>query len=126
LLLVHVGVYVKWRFSQQAKQIGQPAHTINTIREDERASDVLAQKVVQIDVLLVEGTEDFRLGQILGGHRFRCQIEQLRLANHLYFGNKSVQLSLLLLFHLRVGFLLLGLLLLFIAQIFVITTEFSD
>ena len=95
-LLVHVGVQMQRILFEQTEQIGQPAHTVNAVGKDERSSGVFALKVVHVDVLLVDRTEDLGLEKPVGCDSFSCQIENDRLFNHLNLLDQSIEQRLLL------------------------------
>jgi hypothetical protein len=58
LPLHHVGMKWEWSALEQSEKLCQSAHTADAVAEDECASWVLLDEVIQIKVLLLKGTQN--------------------------------------------------------------------
>lgn len=66
LSLHHVGM--KWQRSalEQGEKLCQPAHTADAVAEDKCPSRVLLDEVIEVNVLLLKGTQDTSFRQCTG------------------------------------------------------------
>ena len=88
---------------EQAEEVGEAAHAVDAVGEDERAAGVLAHEVVEVGVLVDERAEDLRLGEVVGGDRLGRQVEHERLAAHVNLVDERVEQLLLLALQLLVA-----------------------